>query len=122
LRAIQADRLDNLNDYAEVEIDLPQPKAEELRIKIAAVGIGYVDALLALGRYQVKPALPHIPGVDVAGTVDAIGEGVGCWRVGDRVMAMVTRGFAEYAIARAALTVKLSDAVSSEQGASRSTT
>lgn len=117
MRAIQADRLDSLDDYSEVEIDRPDPAPGMLRIKVAAVGIGYVDALVALGRYQVKPPLPHIPGVDVAGTIDAIGAGVDGWRVGDRVMAMVTRGFAEYAIARAALTVKLPDAVSFEQGA-----
>ncbi len=92
MRAIQADRLDSLDDYYEVEVDLPQPTAGELRIKVAAVGIGYVDALVALGRYQVKPALPHIPGVDVAGTVEEIGDGLGGWQVGDRVMAMVTRG------------------------------
>ena len=88
-----------------------------VRIKVAAIGIGYVDALVALGRYQVKPALPYTPGVDVAGTIDAIGEGVNDLRAGDRVMAMVTRGLAEYGIARAALTVKLPDAISFEQGA-----
>ncbi len=117
MRVIQADRLDSLDDYAEVEVDLPEPKAGELRINVAAVGIGYVDALVALGRYQVKPALPHIPGVDVAGIVDAIGKNVGGWQVGDRVIAMVTQGFADYAVARAALTVKLPDTVSFEQGA-----
>lgn len=117
MRAIRADRLDSLDDYSEVEIDLPRPAPGALRIKVSAVGIGYVDALVALGCYQVKPALPHIPGVDVAGTVDAIGDGVGGWQIGDRVMAMVTRGFAEYAVGRAALTVKLPDAVSFEQGA-----
>ena len=115
--AIQASRLDSLADYAEVEIDLPRPAPGELRIKVGAVGIGYVDALVALGRYQVKPPLPHIPGVNVGGTVDAIGADCGGWQIGDRVMAMVTRGFAEYAIARAALTVKLPDEISVEQGA-----
>lgn len=117
MRAIQADRLDSLDDYADVEIDRPSPGPGELRMKVAAIGIGYVDALVALGRYQVKPTLPHIPGVDVAGTVDAIGDGVHGWQVGDRVMAMVTRGFAEYAVARAPLMVRLPDTVTFDQGA-----
>ena len=85
---------------------LPKPAGGELQVKVAAVGIGHVDALVALGRYQVKPALPHVPGVDVARTVSAVGDGVSSWQVGDRMMAMVTRGFAEHAIAPAALTVK----------------
>lgn len=95
MRAIQADRLDSLHDYADVEIDRPSPGRGELRIKVAAIGISYFDALVALGRYQVKPTLPHIPGVDEAGMVDAIGDGVHGRQVEDRVMAVVTRGFAE---------------------------
>ena len=117
MRAIQAERLESFDDYLEVEIEPRCPATGELRIKVAAASIGYFDALVALGRYQVKPPLPHIPGVDVAGIVDAVGGGVGGWRHGDRVMAMVTRGFAEYATAPAALTVKLPDTLSFEQGA-----
>ncbi len=119
MRAIQASRLDGFDGYAEVEIETPRPGPGQVRIRVAAVGLGYYDSLVALGRYQVKPPLPHIPGVDIAGTIDAIGDDVpgGAWQVGDRVMAMVTRGCAEYAIAPAALTVRLPDAVSFEQGA-----
>ena len=109
MKAISADKIDSLADYAEVELPIPEPGAGQLRIRIAAVSIGYVDALLALGRYQVKPPLPHVPGAEVAGVVDALGEGVTGIAVGDRVMALAGRGFAEFALAPAALTRRLGD-------------
>ena len=117
MKAIAADRIDSLADYAEVERPLPVPGAGQVRIKVAAVGIGYVDALVALGRYQVKPPLPHIPGQDVAGTIDAIGEGVTGWAPGDRVMAMTMHAFAEYALAPAAACLPLAASASFAQGA-----
>lgn len=107
MKAISADKIDSLADYAEVELPLPEPGAGQLRIRVAAVSIGYVDALLALGRYQVKPPLPHVPGAEVAGVVDALGDGVSNFAIGDRVLALAGRGFAQFALAPAALTRRL---------------
>ncbi|HPU15123.1 MAG TPA: zinc-binding dehydrogenase, partial [Polymorphobacter sp.] len=117
MKAISADKIDSLADYAEVELPIPEPGAGQLRIRVAAVSIGYVDALLALGRYQVKPPLPHVPGAEVGGTVDALGEGVTGFAVGDRVMALAGRGFAQFALAPAALTRRLGDATGFAAGA-----
>jgi NADPH2:quinone reductase len=117
MKAIQADRIDNLADYAEVETPAPEPGPGQVRIKVAAVGVGYVDALVALGRYQVKPTTPHVPGGEISGVVDALGEGVGDWRPGDRVVAMGSRGFADHALAPAAMTARLADGLTFEQGA-----
>ena len=66
---------------------------------MAACGIGYVDVLVALGGYQVKPPLPQTPGQEIAGTVSAIGRGVTGLAVGDRVLAAAQGGFAEVAVA-----------------------
>jgi len=107
MRAISASKIDSLGDYAEVQIAVPEPAAGQVRIRVAAVSIGYVDALLALGRYQVKPPLPHIPGGEIAGTVDALGAGVTHLAVGDRVLVMTARGFADFALAAAAACRKL---------------
>ena len=75
-----------------------------MRIKVAACGVGYVDALVALGRYQVKPPLPHIPGGEVLGLDRCRRRGVSATlAVGDRVIAQVRGGFAEQAIADARL-------------------
>jgi NADPH2:quinone reductase len=117
MKVIQADRIDSLADYAEVDTAAPLPGTGQVRIEVAAVGVGYVDALVALGRYQVKPTPPHVPGTEIAGFIDAIGEGVTGWTPGDRVTAMGSRGFADYALAPATATVRLDDALSVEQGA-----
>ena len=118
MRAIQADRIDSLADYGEVDTAVPEPRAGQVRIRVAAIGVGYVDALVALGRYQVKPTPPHVPGSEISGVIDALGEGGAGIAVGDRVLAMGTRGFADYALAPAAMTVRLPDTLTFEQGAS----
>lgn len=61
------------------------PKEGELRIAIKVAGISYVDVLTAMGQYQFKPPLPFIPGSEYAGIVEAVGEGVTGFAVGDRV-------------------------------------
>ena len=117
MKAISADRIDSLADYAEVELPVPQPGPGQVRIRVAAVGIGHVDALVALGRYQVKPPVPHIPGSEFAGTIDAIGDGIAGLAPGDRVFAMTGRGFAEHALAPAAACRPLPAGISFAQGA-----
>src|SRR5580704_12654597 len=97
MKKIQADALDSIADYRATEVDRPQPGAGEVLVKVAACGVGYVDALVALGRYQVKPPLPHTPGQEAGGWVEAVGEGVEGLAIGDRVMATVRGGFAELA-------------------------
>ena len=72
MKAIRAASVASLEEYTEVELALPEPAAGEVRIAVAACGVGYVDALVALGRYQVKPPLPHIPGNEITGRVDAV--------------------------------------------------
>lgn len=98
MKAVRTDDLSSIDTYRIVELDIPAPGPGEVRVKIAACGVGYVDALVALGRYQVKPPLPHIPGGEVAGVVDALGADVTGLSVGDRVLAQVRGGFADYAV------------------------
>ncbi|MEN9626782.1 MAG: hypothetical protein RJA10_8, partial [Pseudomonadota bacterium] len=99
MKIVEARALDSIDDYALREADVPVPGPGQVLLRVAACGVGYVDALVALGRYQVKPALPHVPGQEVGGTVVAVGEGVAGRAVGDRVMATVRGGFAEFACA-----------------------
>ncbi len=117
MRMVQAENLDSLEAYTAVEAPVPVPSATEVRIKVAACGVGYVDALVALGRYQVKPPLPHVPGAEVAGHIDAVGADVRGVAAGDRVMAQVRGGFAEYAIAPAAVVNRIPDNLSFERAA-----
>jgi NADPH2:quinone reductase len=117
MRFVQASALDSIGDYQLLQGDRPRPGAGEVVIKVAACGVGYVDALVALGRYQVKPLLPHTPGQEVSGVIEAAGEGVEGLAIGDRVMASVRGGFAEFVRAPAAMTVKIPPAMSFAQAA-----
>ena len=75
---------------------MPVPGPREVLIQVVACGVGYVDSLVSLGRYQVKPALPHTPGQEVGGRIAAVGAQVEGLAIGDRVMARVSGGFAQY--------------------------
>ena len=66
----------------------PVPKAGEVVIEVKAIGINYPDTLIIEDRYQFKPQRPFSPGGEVAGIVDAVGEGVKGVQRGDRVMAV----------------------------------
>jgi len=117
MKKVEAATLDSIADYRLVDCPAPAPGPGEVTIQIAACGVGYVDALVSLGRYQVKPPLPHTPGQEVAGLVLALGDGVTDLTVGDRVMATVRGGFAEAAAAPAAGTLRIPDGMSFEQAA-----
>lgn len=118
MKAAVAESLESLDSYRLQETDRPVAGPGQVLIRVAACGVGYVDSLVALGRYQVKPPLPHTPGQEVAGIVEAVGEGVAHVARGDRVMTMTTKGFAEYAVAAAPMVAKLPDALSFAEGAS----
>ncbi|PJF21783.1 MAG: hypothetical protein CUN56_09300 [Phototrophicales bacterium] len=78
------------------DITLPAPQPGEVRVKIHACGVNFADTLMIAGLYQVKPPFPFSPGMEIAGEVTALGEGVTHLTVGQRVMGVVEYGgFAE---------------------------
>ncbi|WP_295139852.1 NADPH:quinone oxidoreductase family protein [uncultured Reyranella sp.] len=91
-------------DSLKVE-DIPQPvpKAGEVLVKVRAAGVSFAAMLGVQGKHQNKPALPYVPGNELAGHVVALGDGVTNVAVGDRIATGVSQGaFAEYATAAAA--------------------
>jgi putative PIG3 family NAD(P)H quinone oxidoreductase len=87
-----------------VPVERPQPAAGpgELLIKVAAAGVNRPDVMQRRGQYAPPPGTSDIPGLEVAGTVDAVGADVLDWRVGDRVCALVAGGgYAELCVAPA---------------------
>lgn len=85
------------------EVADPVPSAGEIVIRVRACGVNFADTLIVQGRYQVKPELPFIPGMEVAGEVAAVGPGVEGHAIGDAVIGLVgTGGFAELALCPAA--------------------
>ena len=74
----------------------PAPGPGEVAIRVEGCGVNFADTLIIQGKYQVRPDLPFTPGMEVAGAIAAVGEGVERYRVGDAVIGMVgTGGFAE---------------------------
>jgi putative PIG3 family NAD(P)H quinone oxidoreductase len=85
-----------------VERPTPQPAAGEVLINVAAAGVNRPDVLQRRGKYPPPPGASDIPGLEVAGTITAIGDGVPGWHVGDEVCALVAGGgYAEYCVAPA---------------------
>ena len=83
---------------------LPQPQAGEVLIKVAAAGVNRPDVIQRQGMYPPPPGASDIPGLEVAGTIVALGSGVSDLAVGDAVCALLTGGgYAEYATAPAVL-------------------
>jgi NADPH2:quinone reductase len=81
---------------------VPTPGAGEILVKVAACGVNRPDVMQRQGLYPPPPGAPDIPGLEIAGEIVAMGDGVKRWQIGDRVMALVIGGgYAEYAIAQA---------------------
>ncbi|MBD9641787.1 NADPH:quinone oxidoreductase family protein [Ensifer sp. ENS07] len=74
------------------DMPIPEPKHGEVRINVAAVGVNFPDLLIIEDKYQFRPPRPFCPGGEVAGTVDAVGDGVAGLKVGDRVLAITLWG------------------------------
>lgn len=80
------------------ETEIPEPGPGEVRIDVAATGLNFADVMQRRGHYRGGPEPPFVPGMEAAGTIDAVGEGVDR-EVGDRVVALTNGAYAEYATA-----------------------
>ena len=100
------------------DTDTPTAGPGEVLIRVSAAGINRADIVQRQGFYPPPPGAPETPGLEVAGVVDSLGEGVREWQVGDRVCALLAGGgYAEYAVARAAECLPIPDGVSMEEAA-----
>jgi NADPH2:quinone reductase len=116
MRALQLERTEGPEGL--VQVDLPEPEAgEQVLIDVVAAGVSFPDLLLTRGQYQVKPPLPFIPGVEVAGVVRSAPAGASV-KVGDRVMAFTLfGGWAEVVAAPANMTFPVPEGWSFEAAA-----
>lgn len=75
------------------EIELPKPGPSQVLVEVAAAGLNRADCLQRRGFYPAPPGVPpNVPGLELAGVVEAVGEGVDRWKAGDRVMGIVAGG------------------------------
>lgn len=91
-----------------VEIRTPRPGAPEVLVKVAAAGVNRPDIMQRMGLYPAPPGAPETPGLEVAGTVVALGRGVTRHRLGDKVTALVAGGgYAHYCLADESLALRV---------------
>ncbi len=97
---------------------LQEPKAGEVLIKAEAVGVNRPDIMQRQGLYPPPPGASDIPGLEVAGTIVALGDGVGRLQLGDRICALVTGGgYAQYCSAAAELCLSIPKGMTAIQAA-----
>ena len=90
------------------ELPTPAPNAGEVLIEIKAASLNFPDLLIVQNKYQMKPALPFVPGSEYAGVIEAVGAGVAHLTVGQHVACLSgTGGFATHTLAPAALCMPL---------------
>jgi NADPH2:quinone reductase len=116
MKAIRIDRYGGPEVKRLWEMDTPQPKEGEVRIRLEAIGVNYIDIYHRTGLYPLE--LPFTPGVEGAGEVDEVGPDVKDFSVGDRVAFTMHPGaYAEYAIVPAKKIIPLPHGISYMQAA-----
>jgi len=97
---------------------IPTPSANQVLIKVAAAGVNRPDVMQRQGLYPAPPGSSDIPGLEVAGTIIALGSDISHLHEGDRVCAVVTGGgYAEYCLASAALCLPIPEGLSFTEAA-----
>lgn len=116
MRAVRLERLEGPEGLKLAE--LPEPEAgDQVLIDVVATGVSFPDLLLTKGQYQMKPDVPFVPGVEVAGVVRQAPEGAGV-KKGERVMAFtMLGGWAETVAAPPGMTFRVPEAWSFEMAA-----
>jgi NADPH2:quinone reductase len=99
------------------EIPTPEPGPGEVRIRVRAAAVNFPDLMQTRGEHQHKPPTPFVPGMELAGEIDALGEGVTGFAVGDPVCGGGRGGMAEYAVLPAMGLRKKPDTLSFSQAA-----
>jgi len=100
------------------DLDDPQPKANQVRIRVHSVGVNFADLKARADAYHIKRPLPFIPGLDVAGTIETVGSGVKKLKAGQRVAAFPQGGaYCEFAVADEGLAFPIPDAITDDTAA-----
>src|ERR1700739_569064 len=123
MKAVQLSRFGDPDVLNIIELPIPPPGPGEALIRIRAAGINFFETLVRQNRYAVTPQLPIVPGVELAGVVEALGEGVDPDLIGTRVAVPLfavgrpTGGYAEYVSVSATDVIAIPDGLSFEHAA-----
>jgi NADPH2:quinone reductase len=119
MKAVVVENYDSIDGISIKEIDKPGISRGEVRVKVGAAAVGFVDGLKVQGLYQTKDPLPFVPGTEFAGTVDAVADDVSAFKPGMPVIGMARSGaLAEYISVPSAALKHLPPRVPFEDGAS----
>ncbi|MBI9113559.1 NAD(P)H-quinone oxidoreductase [Sanguibacter suaedae] len=92
MHVVEISRFGQPDVLTSVEVSDPTPAPGHVLVTVAAAGINRADILQRRGHYPPPPGAPSWPGLEVSGVVEALGEGVKGWKVGDRVAALIDGG------------------------------
>ncbi|PYJ78321.1 MAG: NAD(P)H-quinone oxidoreductase [Verrucomicrobia bacterium] len=94
MRAVVITSYGGVDGIGVLEVESPPtPMADRVRVRVHAAGLNRADILQRRGSYPAPPGYPqNIPGLEFAGEVDAIGDAVGAWKIGDRVFGIIAGG------------------------------
>jgi NADPH:quinone reductase len=116
MRAIRVSETGGPSVMTVEDVPTPEPGTNEVRVKVAAAGVNFLDVYFRSGQYPAE--LPLTPGVEAAGTVEAVGAGVTDAAIGDRVAFMGVRGaYAEQVIVPSERLVPVPQGITLEQAA-----
>lgn len=112
MRAVVCESLGSYRDLRVVECEMPRPGPGQVRVRAAYASVSFAITLVVAGRYQRRSEPPFVPGSEVSGVIDAVGEGVDDFAPGDRVVSITAEGgYAEYVVADAHTTYRVPDAL-----------
>jgi NADPH:quinone reductase len=112
MRALVCHAYGSIENLKIEDVPKPSPKAGEVLVKVGAAGVSFAAMLGVQGKHQNKPALPYVPGNEIAGEVVALGDGVSSLKLGQRIATGGSQGgFAEYCTTIAANAVPIPDAL-----------
>src|SRR3954454_2950166 len=119
MKAVIVENYSSIDQVELKQVPMPALAPGSLRVRVRAVGIGFVDGLKVQGLYQTKDPLPFVPGTEFAGIVDVAAGDVTAFRPGMPVIGMTRSGaLAEYISVPQAMLKNLPPNIASEAGAS----
>lgn len=117
MKALVCHELTGFQDLRYEDVERPALRDGCVRIRVRAAGLNFADTLITRGKYQVKVTPPFIPGMEAAGEIIEVAEGVDC-SVGTRVAVLLDYGaYAEEIVVEASRIVTIPDAMSFEEAA-----
>lgn len=101
MKAIQFNRTGGSEVLEYVDVPTPHAGPRQVLVKVRSISVNFADVMMRRGTYPMMPAFPMVPGLEAAGTIEEVGEGVTDLKAGQSVVVVGPRSYAEYLVADA---------------------